>query len=152
MKSLHEVTKSDDLIMIMMCLCTRIVPGVVENLICAENSSPAELSFSWEQPAVLGNEVVGYQVTVNRLEHRTGIREVVQSSVYDNFVEMKDATVSGLGKDNCDEKGTCFVPYFYAAGEVPYNITVKALNLAGCGEEEHVYCFTQEGGKRRNSH
>ena len=32
------------------------------------------------------------------------------------------------------------------AAEVPYNITVKAVNLAGYGEEEQVYCFTQEGG------
>ena len=37
--------------------------------------------------------------------------------------------------------------YLLAAGEVPYNITVKALNLAGCGEEEQLYCFTQEGGR-----
>ena len=32
------------------------------------------------------------------------------------------------------------------AAEVPYNVTVKALNLAGCGEEQQIYCFTQEGG------
>ena len=35
---------------------------------------------------------------------------------------------------------------FLTAGEVPYNITVKALNLAGCGDEQQLYCFTQEGG------
>ena len=35
----------------------------------------------------------------------------------------------------------------FAAGEVPYNITVRALNLAGCGELQQIYCFTQEGGK-----
>ena len=34
----------------------------------------------------------------------------------------------------------------FLEAEVPYNITVKALNLAGCGEEQQVYCFTQEGG------
>ena len=33
-----------------------------------------------------------------------------------------------------------------AAAEVPYNITVKALNLAGCGKEQQLYCFSQEGG------
>ena len=32
-----------------------------------------------------------------------------------------------------------------AAAEVPYNISVKAINLAGCGEEQQLYCFTQEG-------
>ena len=76
-----------------------VVPGMIQNLVCAERSSPSELSFSWEQPTVLGNEVVGYQVTVNRLEHRTGTREVVQSSVYDDLVETKGTSVSGLGKD-----------------------------------------------------
>ena len=30
--------------------------------------------------------------------------------------------------------------------EVPYSIKVKALNSAGCGEEQQIYCFTQEGG------
>ena len=29
---------------------------------------------------------------------------------------------------------------------VPYEIRVKAINLAGCGEQQYVYCFTQEGG------
>ena len=29
---------------------------------------------------------------------------------------------------------------------VPYEIRVKAINLAGCGEQRYVYCFTQEGG------
>jgi hypothetical protein len=30
--------------------------------------------------------------------------------------------------------------------EVPYSIKIKALNSAGCGEEQRIYCFTQEGG------
>ena len=34
-----------------------------------------------------------------------------------------------------------------AAAEVPYNTTVRALNLAGCGQEKQIYCFTQEGGR-----
>ena len=34
---------------------------------------------------------------------------------------------------------------FVAVG-VPYNITVSALNSAGCGEEQQIYCFMQEGG------
>jgi hypothetical protein len=29
---------------------------------------------------------------------------------------------------------------------IPYSVTVKALNLAGCGQEQQIYCFTQEGG------
>jgi hypothetical protein len=34
------------------------------------------------------------------------------------------------------------------AAEVPYSVIVKALNLAGCGEEQQIYCFTQEGRKQ----
>ena len=29
---------------------------------------------------------------------------------------------------------------------VPYNITVKAVNLAGSSKERQVYCFVMEGG------
>ena len=36
--------------------------------------------------------------------------------------------------------------FYFVEIETPYNITVKALNLAGCGEEQQIYCFTQEGG------
>ena len=79
--------------------CINLVPGVVQDLVCGDSSSPAELSFSWELPTLLGNEVVSYQVTVNRLEHRAGTREVIQSHVYGEFVEMKDASVSGLGNE-----------------------------------------------------
>ena len=32
------------------------------------------------------------------------------------------------------------------AAETPYAVTVKALNLPGCGKEQQIYCFTQEGG------
>ena len=86
-----------------------VVPGVVQNLVCAGISSPSELSFSWELPTVLGNEVVGYQVVVNRLEQRAGSREMVQSGIYDNFIETKHVSISGLGKDSCDGQETCFI-------------------------------------------
>ena len=36
----------------------------------------------------------------------------------------------------------------FSAAEVPYSIIVKAINLAGCGEENQTYCFIQEGGKQ----
>ena len=73
------------------------MPGVVRNLICSENSSPSELTFSWELPTELGNEVIGYQVIVNRLEHRTGTKEVFQSSTYNNVIEANDVSINGLG-------------------------------------------------------
>ena len=77
------------------------MPGVVQNLECSdENSSPFELAFSWELPRELGNEVIGYQVMVNRLEQRRGTREVFQSGVYNNFTETSGASISGLGNSN----------------------------------------------------
>ena len=77
------------------------VPGEVQNIVCAMSSSPSELSFSWELPTLLGDEVVSYQVIVNRLEHSEGTREVIQSSVYERFVDIREASVIGLGKDYC---------------------------------------------------
>ena len=56
------------------------------------------LSFSWELPTVLGNEVVGYQVDVKEVRHRPGTREVVQLDVAGFNTDTKEATISqGLG-------------------------------------------------------
>ena len=30
-----------------------------------------------------------------------------------------------------------------------YEIRVKAINMAGCGEQQYLYCFTEEGGSCR---
>ena len=46
---------------------------------------------------MLSNEVVSYQVMVNRLEHRPGTRDVIQSSVVNKFVEELRASATGLG-------------------------------------------------------
>ena len=74
-----------------------VVPGKVGNLVCAVSSSPSEFSFSWDLPTLLGSEVVSYQVIVNRLEHRPGTREVIQSAVDKQFVDRREASVIGLG-------------------------------------------------------
>ena len=68
-------------------------------MVCALSSSTSDsvLSFSWDLPTLRGDEVVSYQVVVNRLEHRTGTREVIQSGVYNQFVKERDANVPGLG-------------------------------------------------------
>ena len=66
------------------------------------SSSASELSFSWDLPTLLSSEVVSYQVIVNRLEHRPGTREVIQSAVDEQFVYRRGTSVVGLGitKDN----------------------------------------------------
>jgi hypothetical protein len=80
--------------------CTCIAPGIVQNLVCTPSSSPSVLSFSWDDPpTLLDSEVVSYQVRVNRLEHRPGTREVIQSDVYENFVDTRETSVTGLGKE-----------------------------------------------------
>ena len=68
-------------------------------MVCAVSSSAIELSFSWDPPTLLGNEVVSYEVIVNRLEHRPGTREVIQAAVDEQFVYRREASVVGLGKD-----------------------------------------------------
>ena len=76
-----------------------VVPDVVQNLKCAQSSSPTELLLSWEPPTVMGNAMVSYQVNVNKLEHRPGTKEVVQFGIYQRFnSEMNGATINqGLG-------------------------------------------------------
>ena len=112
-------------------------------MVCSVNSSPSELSISWDLPTLLGSEVVSYHIIVNRLEHGPGTREVIQSGVYDVFVDGREASVIGLGRVIVD----CAHHYCtFIAAEVPYTVSVKALNLAGCGEENQTYCFTWEGG------
>lgn len=34
----------------------------------------------------------------------------------------------------------------HAVGAVPYDVTVEALNIAGCGDQVQQFCFTEEGG------
>ena len=55
---------------------------------------PTVLSFSWELPTVLGNEVVGYRVKVKGLRHRSGTREVDQFDVVGFNTDLKAATIS----------------------------------------------------------
>ena len=42
--------------------------------------------------------------------------------------------------------GSFLTLYLFAAPGIPYNVTVEALNLAGCGERREISCFIQEGG------
>ena len=77
------------------------VPGMVQNLICARSSSPTELTFSWELPTVLGNEVIGYQVKVKELGYGDGNREVVEFDVTGFNTDMNEVTINeGLGMYN----------------------------------------------------
>ena len=73
------------------------------------SSSPSELSFSWDLPTRLGSEVVSYQVIVNGLEHRPGTREVIQSAVDEQFVDIREASIIGLSKDIIVLKWLCII-------------------------------------------
>ena len=111
---------------------------------------------------MLEDDVVGYQVQVKGLQHRDNTREVVEFDVVDFNTEMMEAFINQLGTctpqlDTPGYKDKFYMhiyrsldSVFFAAGEVPYNITVKAINLAGCGEEKQIYCFTKEGGNHHD--
>ena len=93
-------------------LC-HLVPGIVGNLVCAA-TSPTGLSFSWVLPTLLGSEVVSYQVMVNRLEHRQGTRDIIQSGVINEFVEERRASTTGLGMNTWPQflgRRECFMRY-----------------------------------------
>ena len=88
-----------------------VVPGVVQNLVCVKSSSPTELTFSWELPTVLGNEVVEYRVEVKGLQHRAGTRDVEQFDVAGFNTEIREATVSqGLGNKQMQLNRRMYVP------------------------------------------
>ena len=79
-------------------LSIRTVPGPVQNLNCIERSSPNNLFISWEEPTLLGSEVVGYRVEVKGLKHRDGTRNVMEFTVEDFNVKVSEAFVNqGLG-------------------------------------------------------
>ena len=117
-------------------------------MVCAVSSSASELSFSWDPPTLLGSEVVSYQVIANRLEHRPGTREIIQSAVDEKFVKSLDARVTGLGMNEYNYRRVLYkvLNNFLQLLRYPTVSPVKAINLAGCGEERQIYCFTQEGG------
>lgn len=71
--------------------------GSVQNMMCAKSSSPTKLSFSWELPTLLGNEVVGYHIEVKGLRHRERSREVVQFDVDSFNTETREVTIIGHG-------------------------------------------------------
>ena len=81
-----------------------IAPGPVSNLMCdkSSSSSDSELNFSWELPAVLGDEVIGYQVEVKKLQHRDGTKDVVSIDVTDFNTKLHEASLSeGLSESCC---------------------------------------------------
>ena len=60
------------------------VPGIPQNLACAESLGPSELFFSWDSVKSRRNERVRYNVNIKRLAHRQGTREVIQVDL-ENF-------------------------------------------------------------------
>lgn len=55
--------------------------------------SPSELSFSWELPAIRGEEVNSYRVEVKELQHRPGTKDVVLVNVADIDTKKKWASL-----------------------------------------------------------
>lgn len=76
-----------------------IDPGTVENLACGRSLSVSELTFTWESPNMLQNDVLEYQVQVKELRHRIGTRDVVQFNIANFNTEMRVANINqGLSK------------------------------------------------------
>ena len=134
-----------------------IGPERVQNLKC-RGKLPSTLTISWEETS--SEEIidyVSYKVNVLKVQHKSfGTRDLESVPLLPAFskdVNEKHVEVtSGIGMYSntifFNSLGcflvTCFKNIFSEA-EVPYNITVKAVNFAGCSQERQVYCFTQEG-------
>ena len=75
------------------------MPGIPPRLACARSSRPSDLTFSWDSPPFLRNEIVGYRVKVKGLAHRDGTREVIQFDVANLATAMREVTLTqGIGK------------------------------------------------------
>ena len=73
------------------------VPRMVENLACGRILSASQLTFTWELPNMLQDDVLEYQVNVKGLRHRAGTR--VQFSVIGFTTKMRVAAINrGLSK------------------------------------------------------
>ena len=100
--------------------------------------------------------MIDYLVEVKELRHRDGARDVIQVDVDGFNTVMKQATVNqGLGTAiivllfslaNVTTFDAMCTLYCNAVGGVPYSISVKALTVTGCGPQQQIYCFTNEGG------
>ena len=99
---------------------------------------------------MLQGDQISYVVDVNALSHKTGTRDVIQSDVTNRTTDMQSENIQNLGNVVVRVVHINVVKFSFntIAAEVPYSVTVKALNLAGCGEEQQIYCFTQEGRKQ----
>ena len=71
-----------------------IVPGVVQNLVCAKPISSNKLTFSWELPIAHWNEVFGYRVEIKGLQHRNGTREIVQFDISGFNTARNEVTIN----------------------------------------------------------
>ena len=78
----------------MVCHSVRTVPGKVQDLTCTKSPTSSELTFSWDRPTLLGEEVIEYLVEVKELRHRDGTRDVIQVDVDGFNTTMKQATVN----------------------------------------------------------
>ena len=119
---------------------------------------PSTLTISWEETS--SEEIidyVSYKVNVLKVQHKSfGTRDLgsvplmpaFSEEVNENHVKVIRGLGMYLNALFFNSLGcflvTCFKNIFSEA-EVPYNITVKAINRAGCSQERQVYCFTQEG-------
>lgn len=71
----------------------------MRNLICNESRSASELSFSWNSPAQLEEEVTGYRVEVKELQEDPDTKDVTSVIIADFNTTSKWALVDqGLGK------------------------------------------------------
>lgn len=121
-----------------------VAPGPVRNLTCNESVLESELSFSWNTQ--LEEKVTRYRVAVKELQEDPD-KNVILAVIADFNTTLKWALVDqGLCKRYVEVLSLDHLIYDHVVGEVPYEISVTAINLAGCGKQQSIHCFTMEGG------
>lgn len=65
---------------------------------CNKSASSSELSFSWDKPPQLEQDVTSYQVEVKELKHKNTAKEIVLVDVADVHTNMEEQYIQGLSE------------------------------------------------------
>ena len=124
----------------------------MKGLKCSSSGSSV-LSFNWTPPSLNADNVVGYIVEVTQyVQPEPAVKQVITIPLTSPFYEDVPAASlmavvdSGVGECTIQLKMYSCDLFNVAAMGIPYNVSVRPRNSAGCGLVTNIVCFTAEGG------
>ena len=124
----------------------------MKGLTCSSSGSSV-LSFNWTPPSLNADNVVDYVVEVTQyVQPESTVKRLITIPLTPPFYE--DVPAASLMAVVDSGVGECTLPLkLYscdlvnvAAMGIPYDVSVRPRNPAGCGLVTNIVCFTAEGG------